>query len=292
MAPFLAYAREKVDGLKAAGTAAGEAIKNAMLTAFVLVKEGRVGELMGVGLHVAISGAIDALFRGASAIVGFLATALPPVFSAAIAILRDPNFWQGISNALQGAGVLLGIEIQKSLPFGVRKSDAYIKDMETLASVDMMIARKKFGEAKGGDVAKAGAEGLVAGSAEFMRVMTDWIPSKDLVEAKAAWQSIQDSVTESVEKIKEKFAVPEVKEGTKSKHNGEIDEATPEAKDKKAFSAPTVLTTALGRIGGGGFGMTFMPMLAEQRIANGFLRQVADSTKKMAAKLQPAKAIV
>ena len=59
-----------------------------------------------------------------------------------------------------------------------------------------------------------------------------------------------------------------------------------------SFSAPQVLTTALGRIGGGGMGLTIMPMLAAQKESNGFLRQVADSTKKMAAKLTPAKAIV
>lgn len=59
-----------------------------------------------------------------------------------------------------------------------------------------------------------------------------------------------------------------------------------------AFSSPQVLTTALGRIGGGGMGLTIMPMLAAQKESNGFLRQVADSTKRIAAKITPAKAIV
>jgi tape measure domain-containing protein len=65
-----------------------------------------------------------------------------------------------------------------------------------------------------------------------------------------------------------------------------------DAKELRSLSSPVVLTTALGRIGGGGFGMTFMPMLGEQKIANGHLARQTHLLAKIENKIEQPRAIV
>jgi hypothetical protein len=335
LAPFLDYARDKITSLKATAAEAGESIKNAMFGAFAVVREGRIGEALGTGIRLAAAQGIDGLMRGVTGVLAFITTALPPVFSAAMAVFSDPNFWAGLGNAFRGVGLMAAVEIEKVLPgmdkminnagdtleYATRSFIAWTqKDKgdghggmtpeETAAYMDfpkregagqqkmldfsklyLDLAGLQLNKVQSGDMAKAGAAGLVAGGREFLEVMEKWEPSAAVTEAKKAWQDMMDSVSTTIDSLKEKFAVPEPKPGTGGRG---VDDGSGDSAEKegKAFSAPMVLTTALGRIGGGGFGMTFMPMLGEQRVANTLLKKVVEHTGKMASNLTPVKPIV
>jgi tape measure domain-containing protein len=79
------------------------------------------------------------------------------------------------------------------------------------------------------------------------------------------------------------------------KELAELLAAASKKKDPDVYSSlppPMVLTTALGRIGGGGFGMTFMPMLGEQKIANRHLDICSKMLTRIEGKTQAVRAIV
>ena len=321
MSPFLALMVEKIGTLKQVAVTAGAAIKDAMFGAFVLIKEGHLGEVLGAGLHFAVAGAIDKLMQGMTMVLAFLTTALPPVLHAAIAIFSDPHFWDALGNACRGLGLIVAAEIQKAIPgmadavnhagdamegalrklvvashfFLPEENEQILKftpraergkgEATDMSSLYLDLAKIQMQFVKSGDVVKAGAQGLADGLLLAGDVGKNWQESPSVREAKAKIEGLMKSVADKIEDLKQASEVPEPPGGKPHRPDGLPDDSTPPADDKKSASATShVLTTALGKIGGGGFGMTFLPMLSlaqqgvsEQKKTNSLLERVAKS---------------
>jgi hypothetical protein len=80
------------------------------------------------------------------------------------------------------------------------------------------------------------------------------------------------SMKEKMAALKAEVAMPDTPNGAAP--TGPVSDAPAQA----AKSILGTLTTSLGRVGGARFGMTFQPMITEQRKGNGLLAQIVRNT--------------
>ena len=97
--------------------------------------------------------------------------------------------------------------------------------------------------------------------------------SDSFISAKDNLKALLATVAAEVAKLRKETAVPPSKPGAPSAA------APPDNTTLGAIKSAMTLTTSLGRIGGGGFGMTFSPMITEQKKGNTLLQQIANNTR-------------
>jgi hypothetical protein len=264
--PILNNAIGMLESWRQKAREAGTAIGRALLAAFALIQDGKALELFRAGFRFAIAGAMDLLDRGLRSAIAFLGTALPPIFSAATSILRDPQLWQGISVFLRGAAVGFGAEIRDALGQG-----SLANSMREQSKQDQVLGGALVSRA-GGDTNMLDtiSKAIFDGAAAAVNAGSG-IASPEFEEAKSNLKDLLGTMAKQVAALKKQFEITNPQGTTDAPTGGE----TPAVESKKKMET---LTTSLGRVGGGGFGMSFSPMITEAKRTNTLLTKIANNT--------------
>lgn len=251
--PILQAGIDKLTSLLEKARELGAKVGRAITIAFVAFKEGRAGELFSAGLNLAVAVAVDTLMRGLRGAAAFLAASLPPIFAALGAKFSDPAFWAGLAMIFKGLGNTLGAAIRRSLPNAVLNAKEIVEQnrigeeqqkkgmlgINQAGNVDVGKAIKKaFGD--GGQAAKDAASGPLGNG---------------VTTARASLQAVTDSLGAAADKIQEATAASTA---LNPQEPSEPLATSIEDSVTKAVQAKTsTLTTSRGRVGGGGFGISF-----------------------------------
>lgn len=270
--PLLTDGLNVISTLKTAAASAGKAVADTLLAAFALIKTGKTMELLGAGFRMAVTGALDVLTRGLRSAVAFLATALPPIFTAAFSKLTDPGFWFGVEALLASAGAAFAAEIKSALPMADAKEIAALR---AKSGAEAYIARREIEGAGGVDMTRVLQEALGAAGAAALKA-GGGPANASFTAAQQAWQDLLKTVSASVAEMRASVAIPPPPGFTPATTPGGAG-PTPDALANAI--APAVLS--LSRIGGGGErggGMIFQTLVGEARTHTRLLREVVRNT--------------
>lgn len=267
--PLIASTMGMVNGFRAQAAAAGKAVADVLISAFALVKSGKTFDLLRAGFSFAITGAMDLLMRGLRGAIAFLATALPPVFQAAMATLRDPLFWRGLGEL----GTSLGRGFAAELQAAMGRQDV-AERFRLQADTHARVGMGMIGMAGGNvDLGSVIADALLEGGAAAADAMGGPV-SQSFQEARQRMQELLGTVREEVAKLRAETAVPPA-----SKNGSPSGSPVPAEERKTMGETLMTLATSMARVGGGGFGMTFSPLLTEQRKGNTILSRIEQNTR-------------
>lgn len=274
--PMLMDAIALIESWKATAVSAGTAIGNAILSAYALIKSGKTMDLLGAGFNLAITGAIDALMRGLRSAVAFLATALPPVFQYAVSRITDPLLWDSLGLKLQAIFKRVSADIRAAFPGGSKDSfdQAYRESYQMDSSSSAMLATWSNPKIAGDGtkvISDALGKGLAAAADEMMSPA-----SSSFMAAKENMRALLDSVKEEAAKMKAAVAIP-----APTPLPGETTTAAGAKTPAGALKEAITLTTSLTRVGGSGFGTTFLPMVSETKKSNNLLSKIEKNTRNM-----------
>jgi tape measure domain-containing protein len=266
--PLISSAIGMVDRFRAQAAAAGKVVGDALIAGFALVRSGKTFELMKAGFAFAITGAMDIMMRGLRGAIAFLATALPPIFEVAMAKIRDPRFWEGIGVFLRGAAAGFAAEIRSAMG----QTDL-AESLRRQAGLDQALGSQLVGMAGNGeDIGSVISDALLEGGAAAAEAMGG-PASQAFKNASDGLKTLLGTVKEEVAKLKAKTAIPPANQGTPAS-------GTPNKEQEKAKAGSLMtLATSMARVGGGGFGMTFSPMITEQRKGNSLLASIERNTR-------------
>jgi len=283
LAPFLDYAREKIGKMKEAAAEAGAKVKLAMAEIFVAFRDGQVTESLGLGLRLAISGAINLLMEGFAIAGSFLAALLPPLFKSAMEVFSDKKFWWGIKDILTSVFTTAAVALLDVLPGIDKKARAH--EMETAASIYMGRGRRRLSE----------VDTTTSFSDTFAKSLTDAVKAagytaktfQDSPMWKAATAdaaAMGQTLKLRAQQVIDQFAPKEVPAGTVTQHDKNPEDQTPSNDESsKPNSHISFLATTLGKLGGDK-AFAFFPMLnigqqqvAEQRKTNTYLQKLVNS---------------
>jgi tape measure domain-containing protein len=268
--PIISSAIESVTGLMQKAKDLGEKVGRAITIAFVAFKEGRMGELFGASLKLGIAVAMDKLFLGLKSAVAFLAAALPPIFAAFGAKLSDPTFWQGLALYFEGFGKIIGAEIRAAMPM---PDMAKIENDKIFANLLLNSGAVLMGEAGGGtNIGAAIQSGLDAGIENAARVISETGESTRTTEARAGLSEITASLKAAADALQKKTG--ESTQLNQGEGGGIITPGDGETATTAIKSAMGTLTTSQGRVGGGGFGMTFGTLASIGKKTNSLLTSI------------------
>jgi tape measure domain-containing protein len=268
--PIIQSAIDGVTGLMQKAKDLGEKVGRAITIAFVAFKEGRMGELFGASLKLGIAVAMDKLFLGLKTAVAFLAAALPPIFAALGAKLSDPTFWQGLALYFEGFGKIIGAEIRSALP---RPDMAKIENDKIFANLLLNSGAVHMGEAGGGtNIGAAIQSGLDAGIENAARVISETGESSRTTEARAGLSEITTSLKAAADALQKKTA--ESTQLNEAQARGIVSPGVGETATTAMKSAMGTLTTSQGRVGGGGFGITFGTLASIGKKTNSLLTSI------------------
>lgn len=266
--PIISSAIESVTGLMQKAKDLGEKVGRAITIAFVAFKEGKIGQLFSASLNLGVAVAIDALNRGLRGAAAFLATALPPIFSAAASKLSDPMFWSGVKNIFEGLGQTITAAIEEGLPGTEERT---IEGRKALARKSFELGGKQMNLAGGVDFGAVIADALANGGAAAAKAAGGEM-SKDVVKALGELKKINDSLKPAVNALQKKTA--ESTQLNQAEGGGIITPGVGEAATTAIKSAMGTLTTSQGRVGGGGFGMTFGTLASIGKKTNSLLSSI------------------
>jgi len=285
--PLMQDGLKVVAAMKEKATAAGAAIGNALLTVIAAFKAGNIWNLATAGMNLAFRSGIDVLMRGLKGAVAFLATALPPIFAAAMAKLRDPKFWDGVITLLAGIGHKITALIKEAIePLvdtttigGDKEREAERNYHSIVGDVDMINGKAMMAEAGGGIdfVAVLGKWLAKAGEAAEVAANEDRKDNK-LAAAQADFVKLTAELAGAIAALKEKSKVPDAI--GKAQGGGVLPPA--DGAVKKSTQVGSVVSSG-ARIGKGGFGMLFFsPLVAESKKHTGQLASIAKSAAILA----------
>lgn len=276
--PLLNRAIGMLDSFKEKAAAAGKMVGDAMLAAFAMIESGQTLKLLQVGLRVAFSSGVDILMRGIRSAMAFLGTMVKALFGYIMGKFSDPMFIEGVKSIFRGLGDILSAAIQNAIA-DLEESMGKIgtaKERRSLAKRDKERADQNFfmgaqalsqSDGNFSDVlAKALIDGTNAAAAAAKQPM-----SKSMRDSLKEYQEIIASMKENMAKLKQEVAMPEAP-------NAPAVTAPTEAPASPVKSILGSLTTSLGRVGGGGFGMTFTPIVTEQKKTNALLNKIVANT--------------
>jgi len=271
---MIADAISMVETFQATAAAAGKKIGDALLSAFALIKSGQTFALLSAGFALAVAGATDLLMRGLRSAVAFLATALPPIFSAAFAKLSDPGFWAGIRVLFSSLGSSIAAEIKSALPFADLDE---VASLRTKSKIDGRIGEELIGSAGNTDFT-AVFKAAVADAAAAAAAAAGGPASDSLATARDSFNSLMDTVRAQSAAMRSATAVPPPALGATGEATGSRFDAFGLG---EAIRQIMPVTTSLGRVGGGSLGAAnFAPMITEQRKANGLLQKLVENTAR------------
>jgi tape measure domain-containing protein len=274
--PILQDAIGLVGTFKATAEKAGKAIGDVLLSTFALIKGGKGLDVLKAGLKLGFTTAIDLLMRGLRSAVAFLAATLPPIFAMAMSKLTDPVFWQGLGLMVKGIGQSIGAEIRASLPGADTGAINAQRDRS-----DMLIRSGAARIEMAGDGQKIGdvlTDALLAGGIAAKEAFGG--TGQAVKDAADDYKDLMETVRKETEELLRRAAVSGPKEGaTGDANSGPLTNIGDTV--KSAVGQAMTLTTSLGRVGGGGFGRTFLPMVNEAKKSNQLLATIARNTANM-----------
>ena len=281
--PLIASSLTMVQSFRAQAAAAGKAVGDALIAAFALVKSGKTFELLRAGFTFSITGAMDLLMRGLRGAVAFLAAALPPVFESAGAKLRDPMFWEGVKAIFRGIGGTIAVVIQSALADAeasmgrvkaANQRRELIEKDKARVEQDFFMGQAAVTTAGQGDSLSDVLAGALLDGGRAAAEALGGPVSKSFEEARQRMQELLGTVREEVAKMRAETAVPPANQA-QTPTGAPIEDG---GKKPKGDSLMT-LATSMARVGGGGFGMTFSPMITEQRKGNSLLSRIEKNTR-------------
>lgn len=271
--PILEMSISRIEGMMEKAKEMGAGIGKAVSMVVKAFEMGKVGDVLKVGLRIAILGIGEGLLRSFRGAVAFLATALPPIFQLAIAKIRDPQFWRGIGQLFEGIGNGIVAQIQQALgnktaalaarAAGSQQREEGLRNIQNAGNVDAGAILKTIFQ-----VAALNAKTAMGGpiSAELQKAMDEL---NGLLESFRRRMEAELSADEI-------FGV----KGSKSPGEGNVNKESPMSAATKAV-APAVMS--LTRIGGGGFSQTvFTGLVGETRKLNSTAKQILAAVSKPA----------
>jgi len=276
--PILDGAITKLETFKEAFRAAGKAIGDTVLATFALIQNGRIGEAFSTGMTAAISVAVDLLMRGFKSATAALAAGLATVFIKLQNLFTDPLMKAAMIQLFGGLGQIIAGEIKMAIGQIPGMGDVFKEGDNDVAQ-----GRNRVGAAGinlGHALDRQGTAGEfllnmftemgIAGKEAF------GVMGEDAKQAVENYKTLTREVSAEVEAMRAKFAP--------SATGGEEAPFSPAKLTDSVTSAvgqAMTLTTSLGRVGGGGFGATFFPMVTEAKKSNVLLNQIARNTANM-----------
>lgn len=268
--PVLLGATDALAGLVEAAAAVGKQIGNALVGSFAVIKSGRTGELLSAGFGLAIAKGLDVLDRGFKGAVAFLSTALPPVFDAITAKLYDARFWEGVKSLFDA----IASKISAAFQFGPDFANARQANEDAAAS-SFKAAEGLFRHAGGIDMGKAIADGLSAGM-KAAKDAAQGPESQGVIDAKANWRNLMDSVKPLVQQLQKVSSVPPPPIAKPRE-----DMTNSPALGGGALRQTLVIASSLARVGGEDGGMVLSKTEAEQRRTNTLLARSNSTLSKI-----------
>jgi hypothetical protein len=295
--PFLDMAIARVEEMKVKAAEMGNSLKtgvNALMAAF---QTGNLTKLITASFELAIINAVNKFAAGITGTMAFLSSSLGDIMAA-------------IGKGLKGSGLM---DIFKSLFDGIVNSikSALYAMLSEMAGMLYMSGKQKHYSTQSqtlGETAGWNFEGAKWSLATLDLASGIDAMSEDLTSAiEKGRKAFEDSTAQPF--IDPGFAKRKF-DGVREAIQGQMDlnqkaaEDAARALDQKlkgsalpegdgggplsnARSTLGTLTTSLGRVGGGGFGMTFFPMISEQRKGNSLLARIDRNTQRGTA-LAPA----
>lgn len=277
--PILKEAIGLVGQMREKVRAAGEAVGKALQVIFAAFKTGRLGELLGAGLRVAISGALDMLMRGLRGAVAFLAVTVPKVFELAASKLTDPVFWKGLGLLFKSIGLEISAAIKNATG---RQGEA---ESESLLAKDLaFLGGKRIARAgQGEDIGAVLAAALRDGGLAFLEELRKGGADLGGDRARANLSRIVSELEPMMRQLREGAVVPGP--AGQGRNPGPMPEDGEPGGDRPAGPASVTFATSMARIGGGGVGFTaFAPLHAESRKQTGLQKLMEKHLKKIADK--------
>jgi tape measure domain-containing protein len=277
--PVLQDAIGLVGTFKEAAEKAGKAIGGVILSTFALIKGGRLREVFSAGLTLAITGAIDLLMRGMKAAAATLAAGLAAVFIKLQDFFTDPFMLAGMSKLFEGLGDIIAGKIKQATSF-TEKGRYEGEMLEMVGKHSVGTAGLHMGTALerqqsiGDFLANMLTEMGTAGKEAFGET------GEAVKEAAANYKELMETVTAETEALRRRAAVSGPSEGATGDANSGPLTGLGDFVGKAVGQAMT-LTTSLGRVGGGGFGATFLPMVSEAKKGNQLLARIERNTANM-----------
>ena len=273
--PILDAGIAKLQSFKEAFRAAGNVIGDNILSIFALIQGGRVGEAFSTGMTTAVEVAVDLLWRGVKSAAAMLGTALSLIFIRLQDFFTDPSMIAAMAALFNGLGDIIGGKIKEAIAFtpagreeGKAQQETGALNME-LAGLEYKVASRRQ-ESIGSFMLKMLEEMKLAGKDAF------GVMGEDAVKAIEAWSKLTEEVSAEVDALRAKFAP--------SAEGGKDNPFSPTgigAAVQSAVGQAMTLTTSLGRVGGGGFGRTFLPMVSEAKKSNQILARIERNTASM-----------
>jgi len=268
--PALMQAITFVEGLKNRAAALGRQLGQGILAAFAVIRSGQLGTLLATSFKLASTTAVDVLFRGVRSIVAFLGTTIPPIFQAAFAKFQDPQFWAGVGLFLEGAAAGFAAQLRSALGQNqfARSLELQAETQQALAAIMMQRAGNGLGALD--ILTRALADGTAAARDAF------GAPGQDVLGARDAMRDLLASVRDQTRALAASAAVPEPATGATGAGLAIEDMGESIGASVARAVQSATLTTSLGRIGGADFGITFGPVVSEQKRTNNILTAIRD----------------
>lgn len=283
--PFLDMAIARIHTMQAAATEMGEKIKTALNTGLAAFQTGNLVAFFSAGLELAMINGVNKLTAGIQGTIAFLSASLGGIMSAIGKGLQESGIEIMLTSLFSGIAELFSAKILKAAA-GVAMSFGRVgqaKDLAQSAIADKARSDNYFQISKAAFESIDLSRGLAAMSGDFAEAMrigqeafqeaasSPWL---DASIAEQKMSEVRSILKEQMEK--NAAALKAAAETTTENLNPSEDEnTTPATTSSKNLGT---LTTSLGRVGGGGFGMTFFPMISEQKRTNTLLQSIAKNT--------------
>jgi hypothetical protein len=246
-----------------------------VLGIFALIQNGRLREFMEKSMTLAIEGALDLLWRGFKSAAAMLASALAAIFNRLKSLFTDPMMKAAMIMLFRGLGQIIAGEIKMAISNLPGMGDLFHE-----GDTDVALGRGRI-EGAGENLSWA-LENQESMGKFLVNMLEDMgIAGKEafgetgagVKEAAAAFQKMIDEVKDQVDAIRGKFDSTEEGEENNFFPTEELGESI-----AKNVGQVMTLTTGLGRVGGGGFGATFFPMVSQQQQTNKHLIDIKRNT--------------
>lgn len=275
--PFLNLAISKVDELRSAGVAMGNAIRTALDGAMAAWQTGSIIAMIGDGLSLAMIDGVNALAAGVLPVLGFIGKSMGMIFSTIGKSMEQ----SGITGVFMSLAQLFGSVVTAALLSAMGKitgwkgweNDAEDERKRTGGYVSLVKTNMEgldFG--KGMKVIETGISDLWKG-AKGAKAQPGAEPFLDRTAAAGRWQTTADIVKTQMDKNREASEkVNAALDAKLSKLGAPTGDSSNSQTVHKAV-APAVMS--LTRIGGGGFSNTvFSNLIGETKKQTGVLKSI------------------
>jgi tape measure domain-containing protein len=262
--PILQDAIGLVGTFKEQAEKAGKSIGNVILSTFAAFKQGKFLEFAGASLKLGFLKAVNAL-----------ATNLQAAIAASMKAFEISGVLLAIDATFTGIGMRLRAMLQEATAdfmegigrFGVAK------DMRDRAGESTTAAGQAAEIAKQALASFKLETTVLAFQKEFKKRLAALPDIIDTKSARAELEKIMVLIKAETEALRRRAAVSGPSEGATGETNSGPVTGLGEAV-KTAVGQAMTLTTSLGRVGGGGFGRTFLPMVSETKKSNQYLSRI------------------